>query len=101
MAVKPQILIVDDEEDSRAALEALLGTWGYATDTASQGREALEKAPLLRPSLVITDLMMPDMDGLSLLSALQQEMPRVPVIILTGRATVDTAVGAMRQGAYD
>jgi len=101
MAVKPQILIVDDEEDSRAALEALLGTWGYATDTASQGREALEKAPLLRPSLVITDLMMPDMDGLSLLSALQQEMPRVPVIILTGRATVDTAVGSMRQGAYD
>jgi DNA-binding NtrC family response regulator len=45
--------------------------------------------------------MMPDMDGLALLGALQQEMPRVPVIILTGRATVDTAVGAMRQGAYD
>jgi len=101
MSVKSQILIVDDEEDSRAALEALLGTWGYATDTASQGREALEKAPLLRPSLVITDLMMPDMDGLALLNALQQEMPRVPVIILTGRASVDTAVGAMRQGAYD
>ncbi|MEX2224036.1 MAG: sigma-54 dependent transcriptional regulator [Candidatus Rokuibacteriota bacterium] len=101
MAVKPQILIVDDEEDSRAALETLLGTWGYATDVASQGREALEKAPVLRPSLVITDLMMPDMDGLSLLNALQQEMPRVPVIILTGRATVDTAVAAMRQGAYD
>jgi CheY-like chemotaxis protein len=75
MSVKSHILIVDDEEDSRAALEALLGTWGYATDVASQGREALEKAPSLRPSLVITDLMMPDMDGLSLLSALQQEMP--------------------------
>jgi DNA-binding NtrC family response regulator len=45
--------------------------------------------------------MMPDMDGLSLLGALQQEMPRVPVIILTGRASVDTAVSAMRQGAYD
>ncbi len=101
MAVKPQILIVDDEEDSRAGLETLLGTWGYATDVASQGREALEKVPQLRPSLVITDLMMPDMDGLALLTALQQEMPRVPVIILTGRATVDTAVGAMRQGAYD
>ena len=45
--------------------------------------------------------MMPDMDGLALLTALQQEMPRMPVIILTGRATVDTAVGAMSQGAYD
>ncbi len=99
--VKPRILIVDDEEDSRVALQVLLGTWGYATDAASQGREALEKAPSLRPSLVITDLIMPDMDGLTLLSALQQEMPRVPVIILTGRATVDTVVGAMRQGAYD
>jgi DNA-binding NtrC family response regulator len=101
MASKPQILIVDDEEDSRVALETLLGAWGYATDVASQGREALERAPSLRPSIVITDLMMPDVDGLTLLSALQQEMPRVPVIILTGRATVDTAVAAMRQGAYD
>ena len=52
MAVKPQILIVDDEEDSRTGLETLLGTWGYATDVASEGREALEKAPSLRPSLV-------------------------------------------------
>ena len=101
MAGKPNILIVDDEEDSRTALRTILGTWGYATDAATEGREALQKAAALRPSLVVTDLMMPDMDGLGLLAALQQEMPRVPVIILTGRATVDTAVGAMRQGAYD
>src|SRR5712692_4871496 len=101
MAGKPHILIVDDEEGSRSALETVLGTWGYATDVASEGREALQKATSLRPSLVITDLVMPDMDGLSLLDALQQELPRVPVIILTGRASVDTAVGAMRQGAYD
>ena len=101
MAGKPNILIVDDEEDSRIALQTILGTWGYATDVATEGREALQKAAALRPSLVVTDLMMPDMDGLGLLTALQQEMPRLPVIILTGRATVDTAVGAMRQGAYD
>jgi DNA-binding NtrC family response regulator len=101
MAGKPHILIVDDEEDSRSALQAVLGTWGYVTDVASGGREALQKATSLRPSLVITDLVMPDMHGLSLLDALQQELPRVPVIILTGRASVDTAVGAMRQGAYD
>jgi DNA-binding NtrC family response regulator len=101
MSSKPIILIVDDEPDSRDALQTLLGTWGYATEIASEGREALQKAAALRPSVVVTDLMMPDMDGLGLLTALQQEMPRVPVIILTGRATVDTAVGAMRQGAYD
>jgi DNA-binding NtrC family response regulator len=101
MAGKPHILIVDDEEDSRSALQAVLGTWGYVTDVASGGREALQKATSLRPSLVITDLVMPDMHGLSLLDALQQELPRVPVIILTGRASVDSAVSAMRQGAYD
>jgi len=101
MAGKPHILIVDDEEDSRSALQTVLETWGYATDVASEGREALQKATSLRPSLVITDLVMPDMHGLSLLDALQLELPRVPVIILTGRASVDTAVGAMRQGAYD
>ncbi|HTI56357.1 MAG TPA: response regulator, partial [Verrucomicrobiae bacterium] len=101
MAGKPNILIVDDEEDSRVALQTILGTWGYAPDVATEGREALQKAAAVRPSLVVTDLMMPDMDGLSLLTALQQEMPRIPVIILTGRATVDTAVSAMRQGAYD
>ncbi|HUM17362.1 MAG TPA: sigma-54 dependent transcriptional regulator [Candidatus Nitrosotalea sp.] len=101
MAGKPHILIVDDEEDSRAALEKVLGTWGYATDVASEAREALRKATTVRPSLVITDLVMPDIDGLSLLESLQQELPRVPVIILTGRASVDTAVGAMRKGAYD
>ncbi|HEY7037198.1 MAG TPA: sigma-54 dependent transcriptional regulator [Methylomirabilota bacterium] len=101
MASKPHILIVDDEEDSRSALQTILGTWGYATDGASEGREALQKASTMRPSLVITDLVMPDMDGLALLDALQQELPRVPVIILTGQASVDTAVSAMRQGAYD
>jgi DNA-binding NtrC family response regulator len=101
MVSRPTILIVDDEEDSRAALQTLLGAWGYSTDVASEAREALEKAPALRPSLIISDLIMPDMDGLSLMNAVQQEMPRVPVIILTGRATVDTAVSAMRQGAYD
>src|SRR6266850_1837004 len=77
MSSKPTILIVDDEEDSRAALQTILGTWGYATDVASDGREALQKAAGLRPSLVVTDLMMPDMDGLSLLTALQQEVHRL------------------------
>jgi DNA-binding NtrC family response regulator len=101
MASKPHILIVDDEEDSRSALQAVLGTWGYATEGAAEGREALQKASILRPSLVITDLVMPDMDGIALLDALQQELPRVPVIILTGQASVHSAVSAMRQGAYD
>src|SRR5690242_21960546 len=87
MAARPNILIVDDEEDSRAALQTVLGTWGYATDAAADGHEALQKAAALHPSPVITDLMMPDMDGLSLLAALQPETPRVPVILLTATGT--------------
>jgi len=101
MLGKPPILIVDDEEDSRTALQTVLATWGYPADVASEGREALQRATSLRPSLVITDLVMPDMDGLALLDELQQELPRVPVVIITGRASVDTAVAAMRKGAYD
>ena len=101
MAAKSHVLIVDDDADSRAALLALLGTWGYAADTAAEGRGALETAASQRPSVVITDLVMPDMDGLTLLNTLQQELPRVPVILMTGQASVDTAVAAMRQGAYD
>jgi len=98
---KPVILVVDDEEDNRLALQTILTSWGYETEVAAEGQEALKKASVSRPALVITDLVMPDIDGLGLMAALQKELPRVPVIILTGFATVDGAVAAMREGAYD
>ncbi len=99
--MKPAILVVDDQEDSRTALQTILTSWGYEVEVAAEGQEALKKVSVSRPALVITDLVMPDIDGLSLMSALQRELPRVPVIILTGFATVDSAVAAMREGAYD
>ncbi|MEK7205199.1 MAG: sigma-54 dependent transcriptional regulator, partial [candidate division NC10 bacterium] len=68
---------------------------------AADGQEAREKAAAFRPTVVITDLVMPRLDGLELLTALHKELPFATVIILTGHGTVETAVTAMKQGAYD
>jgi two-component system response regulator AtoC len=99
--MKPVILVVDDEEDTRSALRTILTDSGYQVEVAADGEEALKKASASRPALVITDLVMPDIDGMGLMTALRRDLPRVPVTILTGFATVDGAVAAMREGAYD
>ncbi len=96
-----RILIVDDEDTSRKGLAALLATWGYAVDEATDGAEALERARANLPSVVITDLVMPRLDGLGLLAALKDELPYVMVILLTGQGSIDAAVTATREGAYD
>lgn len=96
-----RILVADDEEASRRGLKALLSNWGYEVEEAADGQEALEKATSFRPAVVITDLVMPRLDGLSLLRILQEELAFATVIILTGHGTIETAVAAMKQGAYD
>ena len=99
MALK--ILIVDDEEPARQGLTALLARWGYDVDEAGDGQEALAKAAAGLPSVVLSDLVMPKMDGLELLRALKTDVPFASVILLTGQGSIDTAVTAMREGAYD
>jgi len=96
-----RILIADDEDASRKGMKALLSKVGYEVQEAADGQEALEKAAGFRPTVVITDLVMPRLDGLELLTALHKELPFATVIILTGYGTVETAVAAMKQGAYD
>jgi len=96
-----RILIADDEDASRKGLKALLANAGYEVQEAADGQEALEKAATFRPTVVITDLVMPGLDGLELLTALHKEVAYATVIILTGYGTVETAVAAMKQGAYD
>ncbi|HEX7214997.1 MAG TPA: sigma-54 dependent transcriptional regulator [Methylomirabilota bacterium] len=96
-----KILIVDDEEPARQGLTALLGRWGYDVDEAADGQEALAKAAAGLPSVVLSDLVMPKMDGLELLRALKTDVPFASVILLTGQGSIDTAVTAMREGAYD
>src|SRR5262249_54304212 len=68
---------------------------------AADGKEALDQALQLRPRLVLADLVMPGMDGLELLRRLREELPSSPVMLLTGHATVETAVAAMKDGGYD
>jgi DNA-binding NtrC family response regulator len=99
MALK--VLIVDDEEPARQGLTALLGRWGYDVDEAGDGQEAVAKAAANLPAVVISDLVMPKMDGLELLRALKTDVPFASVILLTGQGSIDTAVTAMREGAYD
>jgi DNA-binding NtrC family response regulator len=99
--MKYRLLIVDDEADSREALAELAGRWGYEVQSAADGSEALRRAIEWHPDVILTDLVMPNMDGLWLLRALRAELPECPVVLLTGRGTVQTAVQAIKEGAYD
>src|SRR5262245_24183355 len=99
--MKPKVLVVDDEEASRTGVARLLAAWGYEVEEAADGLSALDRARTLLPALVITDLIMPGLDGLALLRALQEELPFAAVILLSGQGSIDTAVAAMKEGAYD
>ncbi len=99
--MKHRILVADDEAASRKGLKALLSNWGYAVEEASDGEEALQRAVAFLPAVVVADLVMPKLDGLGLLKAIQEELPFATVIILTGHGTIETAVDAMKHGAYD
>jgi len=96
-----KILVVDDETAARRGLASLLSGWGYEVDEAADGQEALEKAVAGLPSVVVTDLVMPRLDGHALLRALHEEVPFAAVILLTGQGSIETAVAAMKDGAYD
>ena len=96
-----RILAVDDEPSTTEALAEMLGLWGYRVETASDGTDALKKVADFHPDVVVSDLAMPETDGLWLLRALRDELPDCPVIFLTGQGTVDAAVAAIREGAYD
>ena len=99
--VSERVLVVEDEPAARVGLEQLVRSWGFLAESACDGEEALEKVTSFRPAIVITDLVMPRMDGLSLLRALQQQGADVTTLLLTAQGTVETAVEAMKEGAYD
>src|SRR3989442_8681011 len=100
-AVAERVLIVEDDAAARAGLEQLVKSWGFIAESASDGEEALEKVTTFRPAIVISDLVMPRMDGLELLRALQQQGADATTLLLTAKGTVETAVEAMKAGAYD
>src|SRR5438034_11302161 len=99
--VAERVLIVEDEPAARNGLEQLVKSWGFVAESATDGEEALEKITTFRPAIVITDLVMPRMDGLALLRARQQQGADATTLLLTAQGTVETAVEAMKEGAYD
>ncbi len=96
-----KILVVDDEQNMRIALYEALSRNGYEVSVAENGQMALEMVEKSPPDMLITDIKMPSLDGIQLLGRIKALRPSLPVVIITGFATVDTAVEAMKQGAVD
>ena len=95
------VLVVDDEQDIRDGSERILTRLGFQVLKASRGEEALETLKNERVSMVLLDLKMPGMDGMEVLTRIRQLDKTILVIVITGYATVETAIEAMKQGAYD
>lgn len=95
------ILVVDDEQGMRELLTVLLEHQGYRVITASDGEQALELIAHQSPDLVISDVRMPKMDGIGLLTGIRKTDPHLPVIMVTAYASMDSTIQAMRLGAHD
>ena len=96
-----KVLIVEDQESERSGLAELVQSWGYRTETAKDGLDALDKVMTWSPGIVVTDIGMPRMDGLELLERLAEQRQPIAVVLLTAQGTIDRAVDAMKMGAYD
>jgi DNA-binding NtrC family response regulator len=101
MANQEKVLIVEDELHALTGLAELVSGWGYRTDTARDGLEALERVQAWQPGIVVTDLKMPRMDGLELLERLNELNEKQAVVVLTAQGSIELAVEAMKMGAYD
>jgi two-component system, NtrC family, response regulator HydG len=97
----PVVLVVDDDRSNLESVERILTREGYRVLIAPDGASALDAVRGEAPNVVITDLMMPGLDGASLLKALKAMAPHVEVILMTAYGTVEGAVAAMKEGAYD
>lgn len=98
---KTRVLVVDDEPSARSALATLLGHEGYEVDTAADGLLALELIAEKAPALILTDLNMPNMNGMELIARVRAQKLEIPVIVATAFGDVSSAVAAMRAGAED
>ena len=96
-----RILIVDDEPDMLENCSRILSRQGYACLTAENGHAALAILEREHPDLLLTDLKMPEMDGMALLQHAHATDPALPVIMITGFASIESAVAAVREGAFD
>ncbi len=96
-----RLLIVDDEEIMREFLKEVLGEEGYSIDLACSGREAVDKMQVDQYDVIITDIVMPELDGLGVVAAAKRLPYEVAVVVMTGYASMETAVESMKLGASD
>src|ERR1700739_3066602 len=105
MQTPVKVLIGEDALNALMGLAELISGWGYRTETARDGIEGWEKTLAWEPAIVVTDLKMPRLDGIGLLTKLAEEgsglNPNVAVVLLTAQGSIQVAVDAMKQGAYD
>ncbi len=99
--VGERVLIVEDDSATRTGLAELVQAWGFQTDEAPDGEEAMRKITSFRPAIIVSDLVMPRMGGLELLRALKDQLSDLTLILLTAQGTVESAVEAIKEGAYD
>ena len=95
------VLIVDDEPDIRELLDITLGRMGLQTHSAATLEEARDMVTRIKPDLCLTDMRLPDGNGISLVEHIQQESPHIPVAMITAHGSVETAISALKAGAFD
>jgi len=100
-AAPERVLIVEDDPATRTGLSELVQAWGFQTDEAGDGEEAMRKVTTFRPAIVVSDLVMPRMGGADLLRALKDQLSDITFILLTAQGTIEGAVEAIKEGAYD
>lgn len=96
-----RILVVDDEQSTRSILDDYFTHLGYEVVTVSDGAEAIMKFSPGKFDCIVSDLLMPNMDGLALLKNIKHQDDKVPFLMITGYPSIDRAVDAMKEGAYD
>ena len=101
MTDRPRVLIVDDDTDIRGLLGEALSRWGYDPTLAANGREAIDLISRQIFDAALVDIWMPEMDGLQVLEQIKRHDPALEVVMLTGNPMVETAVQALKSGAYD
>lgn len=100
-ARRERILVIDDEENIRSTIEEFLSLNGYQVETAPSGKDGLDLLGRNSYDLVVSDLHMPDVDGLAVIEWIRETQPTLPVLVMTGHATVENTIRALRLGAYD
>jgi DNA-binding NtrC family response regulator len=101
MKERAKILLIEDEEISRESLTRLLKSAGYPVKGVASGEKALQSLAMEQFDIIVTDLFLPDINGIDILKKVKETSPQIEVILITGHASAETAVKAMKEGAFD